>query len=791
MYSLTQAHLLEPLQSHPSLPSCIAISSSGHLLLSASATPPIIFLQNLNHPAPAVLLQPQVSSEPVTAAAFHPYRMNIFVLAFTDGALALYDSTSLLKQSNHAGRGSEREAGGRSVEIASFVELRHASATRMTEKSGGLGAGADDPLHYHNPPGAISRSNRRTTTIEFLPYFSARVVAAGLDGTCTVVDLDSLPRGSGQLVSRWHAHGPITSLAVTTRRGSTDDCLPWETIGKHLQGIRPSGIPKMNRRQESIVIAVGSADGKVTLHTSSGAFLNTRQFDYEGQPIIGLEWVADGSRDSTELTNTNPLRVVEAPTDYLDLPNGKLRFQRLVCMSRSITEKGSPLRSRGTSTSLFPKGRGLSPSVGGAKGKLQTTGWRDVPVPKVRTDGLPMQKVKDRHSVNRAITQPEAPPHMQTTAIVDEQRTGSEQGRKKVRHTSNSDDMLLSPKGSRLPSPAAVQVKSRFSRGLVVNSRRSSKAFSRPSSVRSRNQGLRKTLGTSGKPARAKSKGTIKNGIGLTESKVRGAQPLTSAHSSNGPFYPAEQTKSRSVGGDRLIETERRRKSSQAPSVIPERASSKKSSNKSLAGENGSSGSNRSFHSSPHQVERLFQQRRDFPDLNYGSDARPRRRTSSSSIDLRSPTNPLPSHKDERISEHHDGIKIPAGSSQPVISTTSRHDHGNLSNDTNQLHQGRSNNVERFQNLLLDQVSRLSSQLNDAQRSVHEDMEVLRRDLLQQMTQQQGRLDQTMTRYQAVLERVVEDNDRLRAELATLWRSFLDHLGGIGDGGGRKRSTGR
>ena len=570
-----QAHLLEPLQAHPSPPSCIAISSSGQLLLSASATPPIIFLEILDRHAPAVLLQPQVSSEPVTAAAFHPDRTNIFVLAFTDGALALYDSTVLLKQSNHRGRSSERAAGGRSGEIGFFVELRHASATRMNERSSGLSS-ADDPLHYHNPPGAISRSNRRTTAIEFLPYFSARVVAAGLDGACTVVDFDALPRGSGQLVSRWHAHGPVTSLAVTTREGSTDDCLPWGTIGKHLQGIKSSRIPKMNRRQESIVVAVGSADGKVTLHTSSGAFLNTRQFDYEGQPVIGLEWVADGGRNSTEPTDANTFGGIETPTGFLELPNGKLRFQKMVRMNGSVTVKGSPLKPKGPPTSLSPKDRGFLRSVGGANGKLQNPAWRDVPIPKVRTDGLPMQNVKDRYSVSRAITQAEAPPHMQTTTIVGGLCTGSEQGRKKVRRTSNSDDMLLSPKAPRLPSPAVPQAKSRFSKGLVVNSRRSSKAFSRPSSVRSRKQGLRKTLGAGEKPASTKSKGTVKNGVGLTESNVREARQLTSTHHSKDSFGPVEKTKSRSVGGNRLVETEQGRRSSQARSVIPERTSSEK-----------------------------------------------------------------------------------------------------------------------------------------------------------------------------------------------------------------------
>ena len=204
---------------------------------------------------------------------------------------------------------------------------------------------------------------------------------------------------------------------------------------------------------------------------------------------------------------------------------------------------------------------------------------------------------------------------------------------------------------------------------------------------------------------------------------------------------------------------------------------------------NGSSGSDKSFHPSPRQMERLFQPRLDFSNPNYDSDTRPRRTTSSSLIGLRGPTNPLSSHKNEPVSEHHHDVKIPASSNQPVNPTTSRNDHRNLSHDINQLHQGQTNSFESFQNLLLEQVSRLSSQLNDAQRSVHEDMEQLKRDLLQQMTQQRG-LDQTMTRYQAVLERVVEDNDRLRAELATLWRSFLDHLGGIGDGR-RKRSTGR
>jgi uncharacterized membrane-anchored protein YhcB (DUF1043 family) len=60
--------------------------------------------------------------------------------------------------------------------------------------------------------------------------------------------------------------------------------------------------------------------------------------------------------------------------------------------------------------------------------------------------------------------------------------------------------------------------------------------------------------------------------------------------------------------------------------------------------------------------------------------------------------------------------------------------------------------------------------------AVQEDVQHLREAVLQQLAEQQQQLEQRLARYSDLLDKVIQDNDRLRNELAMLWQSFLAHL---------------
>jgi hypothetical protein len=64
---------------------------------------------------------------------------------------------------------------------------------------------------------------------------------------------------------------------------------------------------------------------------------------------------------------------------------------------------------------------------------------------------------------------------------------------------------------------------------------------------------------------------------------------------------------------------------------------------------------------------------------------------------------------------------------------------------------------------------------------VQEDVQHLREAVLQQLAEQQQQLEQRLAHYSDLLDKVIQDNDRLRNELAMLWQSFLAHLQGDAD----------
>lgn len=254
-YSLRQAALLEPSHTHPSPPTVLATSSTSHLLLSASEKPPTIFLQNLTLRTPALQLQPRASSSAVEAAAFHPERPNVFLLAFKDGTLAAYDATRILGKAGRGGSGGE---------VGRFKGL-HAVTNRVTAN---LRAETGDDQNV------IGDQSVSITSAAFLPGHRSRAVSVGADGRCRLVDFEC----GGNILRTWHAKGPATSLSVLSVRQ------------KQGQLARAAA----NRAETGAItntLAVGREDGKVLVFDSVGILLVEQTVDPAASRIIDVQWM--------------------------------------------------------------------------------------------------------------------------------------------------------------------------------------------------------------------------------------------------------------------------------------------------------------------------------------------------------------------------------------------------------------------------------------------------------------------------------------------------------------------
>ncbi|EMC94870.1 hypothetical protein BAUCODRAFT_25969 [Baudoinia panamericana UAMH 10762] len=159
-YSTRQLRLRSPVQAHNSAPNVLAGSSA--YLVSASDNPPVVYLKNLIHNTKPILLEPRASSTAVCAAAFHPRRAYIFLLAFRDGTIAAYSANEVSRS------GCDGEVG-------------HVTGSRLDQIAG----------------------------CAFLPTHKFRAVSAGADGRCKIVDLEA-----GTVLRTWHAKAPLTSVSV-------------------------------------------------------------------------------------------------------------------------------------------------------------------------------------------------------------------------------------------------------------------------------------------------------------------------------------------------------------------------------------------------------------------------------------------------------------------------------------------------------------------------------------------------------------------------------------------------
>lgn len=325
-YSLKDSKLLSPQATHPSPPSVFAVSCDSQLLLSISARPTAIHLRRINTDAPPLLLHPQCSSSAVVAAAFHPERPGIFLLAFADGSIAVYDAIRVMRR-NGTSRGTKADFTQPDGEIACMKKLHTPTTT---------GEHNDKPLrstHDARLPGSsVAATSSGIASVALLPDRKATAVTVGADGKCSVVDFTQPSRNKAVLLSTWRLRRPATSMSVVYARDSpfldqADGSDDWSA---------PSG--------KDFCIAIGRQDGKVMLFDLDGHLLSEELLDSSRNRIVDVEWETSGPvrpkvprRKASSLAGT--LNVVNG-----DSSSGTTTHEQLLCDS---------LQSRAKDDSLF------------------------------------------------------------------------------------------------------------------------------------------------------------------------------------------------------------------------------------------------------------------------------------------------------------------------------------------------------------------------------------------------------------------------------------------------------
>jgi hypothetical protein len=260
-YSTQAQQLLSPPQTLASPAVALAISTTGHLMISAQGTPPVVFLKDLTKNSTATLMKPQASKSGVTIAAFHPERANIFLLAFDDGTLAVFDA-SRLKRGDTEGKYNDQSHVGK-AEVGHKKQLHR-------------------PMHFKS-----EGRSRAISGAAFLPGSKLKTITTGIDGRCKLTDFSD----GASVLRTWHCEAPLTCVSISgsppTQRAIFST---WKTNSSVQPGFSGN------------LIAVGGQDGSVRLYDSLGLLQGHKELGTDGERIISVEWV-DGASPKEVLTD--------------------------------------------------------------------------------------------------------------------------------------------------------------------------------------------------------------------------------------------------------------------------------------------------------------------------------------------------------------------------------------------------------------------------------------------------------------------------------------------------------
>ena len=790
-YALNDPSALDALNVHPSAPTCLGLSPTGELLVSASASPPVVLLQRLNPYAPAFQLQSRASSTAVTAAAFHPIETNIFALSFADGAIAIYDAKRLFHPDDGGQQRIGRARAGRSAEVGLFGSTRPGGLVPSSNSSDGPPTVAIlQDCDIGSTPATIRRGRHHITAIAFLPSSPSRVVVGGPDGRCSVIDFKLTSGGEGRVVNTWHAHAPVNSLSVLlpVTRDDRDNDDRGERLGgeeRVAEGVR---VAEGSDGASEAIIAVGRADGKVAVYSVCGLLLAKRKFEDGGRGVIGVEWsktpwkrrrgrAAELARRATSRRRRSSRTSILGPKGR---GGGVMRVK-----SRKNEAVATRARPRIGSTSVPSKPvtqLTMEPFDG-----QQSSNWQDV---SEREDEGSAQASKAKYPQRDTKGPPMQHLHISSVAftllgdnpsLLPETDPGA--------YRASSAAML--PKS--LPVPALPQKSAlRPPTKPKIKLGSSARRLSRSSVTGSSTNSFAKQL--SALP-RLMTHGTQSSGprpTGRVSVRTKDPKPATDmpfGEEAGAPISPAQSgisPKAQEAG-------KRKRKSTRrAPKEFPLRRSSRRSSERSP----GSKATSTSFawrsaapehgikivRSGPGTVEQLRNIKHSVRPMVFDSSSGLRTQSSVSHFANAGepyappppPPPPPPPTVDSSVpDERSHASRRPGSEMVDSPSEFSRRRDINTTTDPNASVASVTNHLNPA---VFDYLVRQSDGIRSTQESMQDDMGRLRQDLSSQVELQGQRLERVLTRQHVVLEQVLQDNDRLRNELATLWQNFLNHL---------------
>lgn len=265
-YDTESARLLDPAEKLVAAPVAMAISPTGHIVLSASQNPPVVYVKNLAHNTASSLLNPNASTAPVCCAVFHPERPNIFLLAFRDGTVAAYDATKMPKR-------DPDQTSAKDGEISRLQNLHRAVVT------------GDSSLDKSTLAAPIVGA-------AFLPGYKTRAVTAGHDGKCKIVDFAN----KGVILRSWHAKAPLTSISVLAVKPE---------IGRSARSSRNSQASGSHTiggpTTTDSLIALGRIDGKVHIYDTVGILQAQKTVSAQEEKIISVEWARGSTPRAIDL----------------------------------------------------------------------------------------------------------------------------------------------------------------------------------------------------------------------------------------------------------------------------------------------------------------------------------------------------------------------------------------------------------------------------------------------------------------------------------------------------------
>ena len=271
-FSIKNLELLAAQDRHPSPPTVFALSFDSHFLLSTSHQPPTIYLRNLYTKSSPVHVRPSCSSSAVVAANFHPETSGIFVLAFSDGAVAVYDATHILRRDGTARHYSAGSAIATN-ELASVKRLHTPTTKSLSEVELGLNA-----LTKAEASTTVTGHVSGVSSVALLPGHRAMAVTVGSDGKCCVVDFSQPNKKKAVLLRSWHLRRPATSLSIVLTRKP-------KGMGQ-FDGTADATTPS----NKDYCIAVGRQDGKVLLFDLDGTTLGAKVLDPQRGRIVDVDW---------------------------------------------------------------------------------------------------------------------------------------------------------------------------------------------------------------------------------------------------------------------------------------------------------------------------------------------------------------------------------------------------------------------------------------------------------------------------------------------------------------------